>query len=364
MAMRLIFHRINTKHRVIFSRSDPFDYYTDEQIASRYRFTKSSIMQLVKLIHKDIEHQTKRSKSLSPLMQLLLALRFYATGSFEEVVGDIVKVHKSTVCRVLRRVTDALLKHLDKFVKFPTGDDLITIKEGFFNVHGLPGIVGCIDGTQIRIIGPSQNEEEYVNRKGFYSLNIQVICDHNCRFTNVVAKWPGSTHDSRILTNSKVYRDFEGVVQGILLGDSGYPSKSWLLTPYLNPLTRIQQQFNGAHKRTRVCVERAIGQLKRRFHCLHGELRLNPKYACRIVAVCVMLHNAAKDFNDTFACNFTDLPKDFDDVNIIYEGCNDGKRFRDSYAEKYFGDVKCKGEQLSCAKLKLKRMAEESWTIL
>lgn len=42
-------------------------------------------------------------------------------------------------------------------------------------VSGFPNVVGCVDGTQIKIKAPNVNEGEYVNRKGFHSLNVQVI---------------------------------------------------------------------------------------------------------------------------------------------------------------------------------------------
>ena len=40
----------------------------------------------------------------------------------------------------------------------------------------------------------------------FHSLNVQVICDADMLLTNVVARWPGSTHDSFILRHSSVGR--------------------------------------------------------------------------------------------------------------------------------------------------------------
>ncbi|CAH3044736.1 unnamed protein product, partial [Porites lobata] len=36
-----------------------------------------------------------------------------------------------------------------------------------------PGVVGCIDGTHVRIQAPNKNENDYVNRKGFHSINAQ-----------------------------------------------------------------------------------------------------------------------------------------------------------------------------------------------
>lgn len=38
----------------------------------------------------------------------------------------------------------------------------------------MPGVIGCIDGTHIKITAPSNQEWAYVNRKGVHSINVQV----------------------------------------------------------------------------------------------------------------------------------------------------------------------------------------------
>ena len=83
---------------------------------------------------------------------------------------------------------------------------------------------------------------------------------------------------------------------GLILGDSAYPLRDWLMTPILNPQTDQERRYNGAFKSTRATVERCIGVLKRRFHCLHSELRYTPGRACRIILACIVLHNMAIDF--------------------------------------------------------------------
>uniref|UniRef100_A0A8W8MP63 DDE Tnp4 domain-containing protein n=1 Tax=Magallana gigas TaxID=29159 RepID=A0A8W8MP63_MAGGI len=101
-------------------------------------------------------------------------------------------------------------------IKFPR--DVSSYKSRFFEIAGFPNVVGCVDGTQIKIKAPNVNEGEYVNRKGFHSLNVQMVCGPDFCITNVVAKWPGSVHDSRIFKESVLCREFEnGHIQGMLL---------------------------------------------------------------------------------------------------------------------------------------------------
>ncbi|KAJ1125331.1 hypothetical protein NDU88_003763 [Pleurodeles waltl] len=78
--------------------------------------------------------------------------------------------------------------------------------------------------------------------------------------------------------------------------DSGYPNRSWLLTPVRNPRTRAEKRYNEAHGRTRRIIERTFGLLKARFRCLHmtgGSLFYSPKKVCQIIVACCMLHNLA-----------------------------------------------------------------------
>ena len=72
------------------------------------------------------------------------------------------------------------------------------------------------------------------------------------RFLNMVAKWPGSTHDSHIPQTSAIGLSLEGTTldDGVLLGDSGYACLPYLMTPYPNPISNPQRRFNRAQKST------------------------------------------------------------------------------------------------------------------
>ena len=64
------------------------------------------------------------------------------------------------------------------FIVWPDENRKTIIKQAFFAKNGFPGVIGCIDCTHIRIQAPRINENDFVNRKGYHSLNVQAICDH------------------------------------------------------------------------------------------------------------------------------------------------------------------------------------------
>lgn len=78
------------------------------------------------------------------------------------------------------------------------------------------------DGTHIRIQSPGGDDAEiFRNRKSYFSINVQVVGNANYEICNIVARWPGSTHDSTIFNNSMLRRDFELNVyrNSLLLGE-------------------------------------------------------------------------------------------------------------------------------------------------
>jgi hypothetical protein len=80
----------------------------------------------------------------------------------------------------VKDVTDALVNHAGEFVRWPmTNTDRSKVKTGFYQQARFPNVIGCIDGTHVRIVAPGADENAYVNRKGFHSINVQAVCDHD-----------------------------------------------------------------------------------------------------------------------------------------------------------------------------------------
>lgn len=134
-----------------------------------------------------------------------------------------------------------------ELVKFPLPDELSSIEARFRLKKGFPGICGCVDGTQIPVKVPKDDQSELFRcRKGFFSLNVQLICCPRCEIYDIVASYPGSAHDSLIWNESEIADRFRqnGFENYHLLGDSGYPLEKYLLTPYRNYETSEKSIFN------------------------------------------------------------------------------------------------------------------------
>ena len=233
--------------------------------------------------------------------QLLLTLRFYATGTFQLVVGDTFSIHKSTVCRTVHRVTRAIASLRELYVKFPsTNQERHDIMNQFHERSHMPGVIGAIDCTHVPIQSPGGNDAEiYRNRKGFFSINVQLICDSNCFITDVVARWPGLVHDSTIFDNCTIRAKLETEHRdGYLVGDGGYACRRYMLTPILNPTTAPERNYNNAQISARNCIERTNGILKRRFPALKYGLRIRTENVLPVIVATTVLHNIAASLGD------------------------------------------------------------------
>lgn len=89
-------------------------------------------------------------------------------------MSDRFGVGKATCFRSLRRVISALFQIAYQYIKWPTGQKAVEIMDEFYNVSGLRGVIGAIDGTLIEINKPSENGDDYICRKGYSAIHLQV----------------------------------------------------------------------------------------------------------------------------------------------------------------------------------------------
>ncbi|XP_035852271.1 putative nuclease HARBI1 [Sander lucioperca] len=288
------------RERVFQDRRDLLNE-SDEWLMSRFRLPRHLLLEMCNNLEPYLQRETRRSRALPVPVQVLSTLGFLATGTFQREIAVRSGISQHTMSRMLSSVLAAIRTLIPQYIQFPYDNAQQTmIKRGFYEIAGIPNVIGAIDCTHVRLKPPSVNDYAYINRKNYHSVNVQIICDARLCLLNVVARWPGGTHDAFIFEHSSVRRRLqEGALRGhgYLLGDRGYPLLDFLITPVPNPVTHQERNFNHAHARTRATVERCVGLLKGRWLCLAhagGTLLYSPEKVCNIILACAVLHNMAE----------------------------------------------------------------------
>lgn len=228
------------------------------------------------------------------------------------VCSDFIGIHKSTASRIVKLVSHVIATLRPQFISFPDiENDIKKVKQDFYNIAKFPMVIGALDCTHIKIKSPGgDNSEAYRNRKGFFSINVQTICDANLKIQDIVARWPGSSHDSTIFNNSEIRRKFEmgGMRNNLIEADSGYAQQNFVMTIVGNPQTVIDptsgitaeavDKYNESLIRTRNTVERSYGVWKRRFPILATGINVHVSSSQSIIVATAILHNIACNFGE------------------------------------------------------------------
>jgi hypothetical protein len=139
----------------------------------------------------------ERTTKTSPLIRFCITLHFLAHGSYQKGVGAdyLNRSSQPNVSRSIREVVNAMVLHLaPQYVRFPQlAGEVAHVKDRFFRNFHIPGIIGCIDCTHVKIVPPSFIKLGYpahvfVNRKKFHSINTHMICDVNCRILSITGR--------------------------------------------------------------------------------------------------------------------------------------------------------------------------------
>ena len=174
--------------------------------------------------------------------------------------------------------------------------------------------------------------EVYRNRKGWFSLNVQAVCDASRCITNVVSRWLGSTHDSRIFRSSVLRDELEqGKYDGVLLGDAGYALRKYLLVPLSTPKSPSEKKYNRSRIRT--------GVLKQRFRVFRTPLRTKLDNSVVIIAAVFCLHNyAIRTGQEAVESNYTD---ESPTASELSSSTTSGRAVRDAVIRGHFSDEPC-----------------------
>lgn len=160
------------KLQLLRDKSNPFSLL-ERSFVRQFRFTRSSARNIIDQL---LEHNT--NKMTIPFeLQFLSSMNFFAKGSYQSSTAAcfIAPMSRSSVSRALSNVVGLIEQHIiSEAIKFPkTLQEQQETRLGFYQKFKIPGVIGCIDGSQIAISNPpmldaNQRGHLFRNRKGFF----------------------------------------------------------------------------------------------------------------------------------------------------------------------------------------------------
>lgn len=267
--------------------------FTEQDFHQKFRITKSTFQKLADLLESREQYIENRPHNPIPLeVQLMIGLRYYATGSYQNELCEFFSVHQTTIGRIVHRISSALEDILLDYIKIPvTKSELKEIQEQFYNIAQFANVIGIVATKHIPLNSPHGNENilSYRNSSGTYSLILQIICDSKCRIMHIDASSPGSMTNEDVFEASELNDLFER--RGVLLGNDSYKSRPILLIPIASAENESEKRYNFFHKKTQKIGDTCMEMMLKRFPVLQNGLRVHISKSISIILALGVLHN-------------------------------------------------------------------------
>lgn len=156
----------------------------DDNFKKLYRFDRENVQWLADYFLPDAGET--RGGTLSPLTKMKVFLRQLSDPGYQNSVAEELGVHQTTVCKTYTSVLNTVVEKANIFIKFPTSAEaVVEAKRLWSDRYRFPNAIGVIDCTHVRIPKFQEFGDEYINRKGYPSINVQATCNAGEMFTSV-----------------------------------------------------------------------------------------------------------------------------------------------------------------------------------
>ena len=163
-----------------------------------------------------------------------------------------------------------------------TEQEWINEIKGFIENYEFP-CIGAWDGFHVYVCSKLKNHYNFKHR---HSISNMGLVWYNKRFLNLTFGAPGSTHDSRFLRNTGLFkqilngqglpdktvdlRDEYSKIPLVTIGDSAFPRFSWLLKNFnCNTNDERGRYYNIKMDNARVVTENCYDMLKSRWRIFY-----------------------------------------------------------------------------------------------
>ena len=158
-------------------------HYTDREWLKNFRMKKGTFMMLCDALRPALRKQKSNCKDpISVEKRVAVTVWRLATPCEYRTIALLFGIGLSTACKITHETCNAIFDILyPQYIKWPTGERLAKVIQGFQANHSFPQCAGAVDGTHIEVAAPEAQHNDYHNRKGFTSIVLQAVCDYQCR---------------------------------------------------------------------------------------------------------------------------------------------------------------------------------------
>lgn len=179
--------------------------------SKHFRLTKQTFTRLFREIESNIAKDV-RTQGRQPILtekRAMVGLWYLCNTTSMREISLLFGISQSTVFDCVHDFCDALCSVRNRIISWPDPQRQQEISDLFEAECQIPGIVGIIDGSHITLTSVPNGDQDYINRKGYPSLQLQLIVDHILLITDSFIGWPGCTHDARVFRNSDIHDELE-----------------------------------------------------------------------------------------------------------------------------------------------------------
>jgi hypothetical protein len=203
--------------------------FNTREFKGRMRMDVSSFEFLCTNLAPQLHRQNTNMRTAIPVqIKVAVSVSRLATGNSMQSIADLYKIGLSTAQVAVRQFCSAVKTILlRKFIQWPSIAVMAKYAEDFEGLHGIPYVVGAVDGSHIPVVAPRLHAADYYNRKGFYSVLLQGVVTSKCIFWVFDIGWAGSMHDANLWTRLDIEKFCEAgkLTPYALMGDAAYPCR-------------------------------------------------------------------------------------------------------------------------------------------
>ena len=344
--------------------------WDDDMFKRQFRLCREDFGDLLYKIHPLIHRNEMKAiassgSSICPELRLLITLRILAGAKYldmiwyrvqvdhvSELVIDCVSAINNVLDNIRIPVTEAEWTHETEQFR-----SVLRKKHGSMGDAILGGVCGAGDGLVIQITEPvaadldGKPSRNYMNRKGFFALLIQAFCGAYTKFWYFNVGWPGATND--LIAYKQTDLHYAAVNNNIpdwvsFLLDEAYSSCGGRhLTPFsqhqlrraftgvgANTMYYQMRTFNHVLSSQRISIERAFGQLVRRWGILWCANSSRLRNVAVIAIVCAKLHNLCVDRWITNGMNGREYSVGVNEDIPLHDGIDNSRPTDDEVSER------------------------------